>query len=57
MSMQDYDLVWNNCLGSQMGPANVLSCRDKVDTSLDNTAVIMLPTVSDVLIRALCEVG
>jgi len=53
MFMQDYDLVWDNRPGSQMGPANALSCRDEVDTSLDNTTVTMLPSVSDVLIRAL----
>ena len=53
MFMQDYDLVWDNHPGSQMGPADVLSHRDEVDTSLDNTAVTMLPTVSDILIRTL----
>jgi len=53
MFMQDYDLVWDNHPGSQMGPADALSCRDEVDTSLDNTTITMLPTVSDVLIRAL----
>jgi len=53
MFMQDYDLVWDNHPGSQMGPANALLCRDEVDTSLDNTAITMLPTISDVLIRAL----
>jgi len=53
MFLLDYDLVWDNCPSSQMGPADVLSCRDEVDTLLDNTAVIMLPTVSDVLICAL----
>jgi len=51
--MQDYDLLWDNCPGSQMGLADALSRRDEVDTSLDNTAVTMLPTVSDVLIHAL----
>jgi len=51
--MQDYDLVWDNRPGSQMGPANALSHRNEVDTSFDNTAITMLPTVSDVLIRAL----
>jgi len=51
--MQDYDLVWDNRPGSQMGPADALSCHDEVDTSLNNTAVTMLPTVSDVLIYAL----
>ena len=51
--MQDYDLVWDNCPGSQMGPADALSHHDVVDTLLDNTAIIMLPTVSDVLIHAL----
>ena len=53
MFMQDYDLVWDNHPGSQMGPADALSHRDEVDTSLDNTAVTMLPTIFDVLIRAL----
>jgi len=53
MFMQDYDLVWDNRAGSQMGPADVLSRHDKVDTSLNKTAVTMLPTVSDVLICAL----
>ena len=43
----------NNHPGSQMGPADVLSCCDEVDTSLNNTTVTMLPTVSDVLICAL----
>jgi len=51
--MQDYDRVWDNRPGSQMGPVDALSCHDEVDTSLDNTAVTMLPTVSDVLICAL----
>jgi len=53
MFMQDYDLVWDNHPGSQMGPADALSRRDEVDTSLDNTAITMLPSVSDVLICAL----
>jgi len=53
MFMQNYDLVWNNCPGSQMGPADALSRHDEVNTSLDNTAITMLPTVSDVLICAL----
>jgi len=53
MFMQDYDLVWDNRPGSQMGPADALSRRNEVDTSLDNTAVTMLPTVSDVLMCAL----
>ena len=51
--MQDYDLVWNNRPGLQMDPANALLHCDEVDTLLDNTAVTMLPTVSDVLIHAL----
>jgi len=53
MFMQDYDLVWDNRPSSQMGPADALSRRDAVDTSLDNTAVTMLPTISDVLVCAL----
>ena len=51
--MQNYDLVWDNRPGSQMGPANALLCCDEVDTSLDNTTITMLPTVSDVLIHVL----
>jgi len=51
--MQDYHLLWDNCPGSQMGPADALSHRDEVDTSLDNTAITMLPFVFDVLIRTL----
>jgi len=53
MFMQDYDLVWDNRPGSQMDPADVLSCCDEVDTLLNNIAITMLPTVSDVLIHAL----
>jgi len=53
MFMQDYDLIWDNRPGSQMDPADALSRRDKVNTSLNNTAITMLPTVSDVLICAL----
>jgi len=51
--MQDYDLIWDNRPSSQMDPADALLHRDEVDTSLDNTTITMLPTVSDVLIRAL----
>jgi len=51
--MQDYDLMWDNCSGSQMDPADALLCRDEVATLLNNTAVTMLPTISDVLICAL----
>jgi len=51
--MQDYDLMWDNHPSSQMGPAGALSHRDEVDTSLNNTAITMLPTFSDVLICAL----
>jgi len=42
--------VWDNRPGSQMGPADALSRRDEVNTSLDNTSVILLPSVSDILI-------
>jgi len=51
--MQDYDLVWDNHPGSQMGPADALLCHNEFDTSLNNTAVTLLPFVSNVLIRAL----
>ena len=53
MFLQDYNLVWDNRPGSQMGPANVLLCRNEVDTLLDNTTVTMLSTVSNVLIHVL----
>ena len=53
MFMQDYNLVWDNCPGSQMGPADALLCRNEVDISLNNAAVTMLPSISDVLIHAL----
>ena len=36
-----------------MGPADALLRCDEVDTLLDNTAITMLPTVSNVLIHAL----
>jgi len=39
-----------------MGPADALSCHNEVNTSLDNTAITMLPSVSDVLIHTL-DVG
>jgi len=51
--MQDYDLMWDNRPGSQMDPADALSHHNEVDTSLDNTTITMLPSVSDVLICAL----
>jgi len=51
--MQDYDLVWNNRSSSQMGPADALSRRNEVDTSLNNTTITILPSVSDVLVCAL----
>ena len=53
MFMQDYDLVWDNRPGSHMDPADALLHHNEVDTSLDNAAVTMLPTVSNVLICAL----
>ena len=43
MFMQDYDLVWDNRPSSQMGPADVLSCCDKVDTLLDNMLLPCCP--------------
>ena len=51
--MQDYDLMWDNRPGSQMDPADALSHHNEVDTSLDNTTITMLHSVSDVLIHAL----
>ena len=41
--LQDFDLVFLAIPGSQMGPANALSCKDEVDTSNDNQDVILLP--------------
>ena len=53
MFLHDYDLAWDNHSGSQMGPANMLSCCDMVNTFLDYTAIILLLSGSDVLICAL----
>ena len=36
-------LVFLATPGSQMGPADALSCKDEVDTSNDNQDVILLP--------------
>ena len=41
--LQDFDLVFLTTPGSQMRPANTLSCKDEVDTSNDNQDVILLP--------------
>ena len=43
MFLQDYDLVWNHIPGTAMGPADALSRKDEVDTSLDNSEQILLP--------------
>ena len=53
MFLQDYDLMWDNCPGSQMGPADALSRFDVVDTLLNNTIVTMLSTIPGVLNCAL----
>ena len=36
-----------------MGPADAFFWHNEVDTSLDNTAITMLPTISNVLIHTL----
>ena len=41
--LQDFDLVFWVTPGSQMGPGNALSHKDKVDTSNDNQDVVLLP--------------
>ena len=41
--LQDFNLVFLATPGSQMGPADALSHKDKVDTSNDNQDVILLP--------------
>ena len=41
--LQDFDLAFLATLGSQMGPADALSCKDKVDTSNNNQDVVLLP--------------
>ena len=43
MFLQDYNLVWTHLPGTAMGPADALSCKDEVDTSLNNTEQILLP--------------
>ena len=44
--LQDFDLVFLATPGSQMEPADALSCKDEVDTSNDNQDVILLPPVT-----------
>ena len=41
--LQDFNLVFLATPGSQMGPADALSHKDKVDTSNDNQDVVLLP--------------
>ena len=44
--LQDFDLVFLATLGSQMGPADALSCKNEVDTSNNNQDVaLLLPTL------------
>lgn len=41
--LQDFDLVWKVTPGSLMGPADALSRRDLINTSLDNVDSAILP--------------
>ena len=41
--LQDFNLVFLATPGSQMGPADALSCKDEVDTSNNNQDIVLLP--------------
>ena len=43
--LQDFDLAFLATSGLQMGPANTLSCKNKIDTSHNNQDVVLLPPV------------
>jgi hypothetical protein len=49
--LQDFDIVWKVLPGTKMAPADALSRRDYVDTSLDNTDTSIVP--SPAIINAL----
>ena len=41
--LQDFDIIWKVTLGTQMGPADALSQKDYLDTTVDNTNTPILP--------------
>ena len=41
--LQDFHIEWVITPGSQMGPADALSCKDDIDTSTDNHSSSILP--------------
>ena len=41
--LQDYNLIWRMEQGVNMGPANALPQKDKVNTTNNNNMVTMLP--------------
>jgi hypothetical protein len=49
--LQDFDIVWKVLPGTKMAPADALSRRDYVDTSLDNvdTAIVPSPAIINAL--------
>jgi hypothetical protein len=49
--LQDFDIVWKVLPGTKMAPADALSRRDYVDTSLDNADTSIVP--SPAIINAL----
>jgi hypothetical protein len=49
--LQDFDIVWKVLPGTKMAPADALSRRDHVDTSLDNADTSIVP--SPAIINAL----
>ena len=55
--LQDFDIVWQVTPGTKMAPADALSRRDSVDTSLDNfdTAICPEPMVIGALDLALAR--
>jgi hypothetical protein len=49
--LQDFDIVWKVLPGTKMAPADALSRRDYIDTSLDNADTSIVP--SPAIINAL----
>jgi hypothetical protein len=41
--LQDFNLHFHHTLGTQMGPADALSCRDDIDMADDNIELMLLP--------------
>jgi hypothetical protein len=53
--LQDFDIIWKVLPGTKMAPADALSRRDYVDTSLDNadTSIVPSPAIINALVLSL----